>query len=254
MKVAMMTARLGDPVVWHDAENGSYSADLGLWERLARGGRGAVIDLGAGTGRVALHLARRGLDVVAVDIAQELLDALAHRAAAAGLDVRTAAVDARELAGSGLQAGTIIAPMQLAHLMGGAEGRARLLAGALTVLPPGGRFHLALLTDTAEEELGDESTPPPLPDVREEAGWVHSSLPTAVVFGAHRIDIHRRRELVSPAGELISEENLISLDYVSADELEGEARAAGWTVLERTPIPPTRSHVGSVVVSLEVPG
>ena len=82
---------------------------------------------------------------------------------------------------------------------------------------------------------------------------MHSSLPTAVVFGPAGIDIHRRRELVSPSGDLTAEQNLITLDYVSADEFEREAAALGWRVLERTVIPLTASHVGSVIVSLEVP-
>jgi SAM-dependent methyltransferase len=248
-----MSTTIGDPVVWHDAENGSYSADLWLWEEIAGEAAGPVVDLGAGTGRVALHLARRGFDVIAVDAAPELLEALAGRAAASGLDILTITADARELASTGVRAAAVIAPMQFAHLMGGPTGRARLLEAARSVLPRGGRFHLALLEDTAEEDLGDESTPPPLPDVRERDGWVHSSLPTAVVFTPDGIEVHRLRELVSPAGELCSERNLISLDHLSADELEAEARALGWDVLERTPIPLTDTHVGSVVVSLEVP-
>jgi SAM-dependent methyltransferase len=253
MSSMAMDATIGDPVIWHDAENGSYGADLDLWEGLAREVRGPVVDLGAGTGRVALHLARRGHDVIAVDTAPELLEALSRRAADLGVEVRTAALDARDLGASGLSAAAVFAPMQLAHLMGGLEGRRRLLEGALAVLPPGGRFHLALLEDTAEEDLGDETTPAPLPDVREEDGWLHSSLPTAVVFGRSGIDIHRLRELVSPAGELTSEDHLITLDYVSPDEFESEAEALGWIVLERTPIPLTQTHVGSVVVALEAP-
>ncbi len=39
----------------------------------------------------------------------------------------------------------MIAPMQLVHLLDGAAGRARLLRGALEILPAGGRIHLALL-------------------------------------------------------------------------------------------------------------
>ena len=41
-------------IIWHDVENGSYAVDLKLWRRLAREAAGPVLDLGAGTGRVAL--------------------------------------------------------------------------------------------------------------------------------------------------------------------------------------------------------
>ena len=44
-------------MIWHDVENGAYAADLPLWRELAREADGPVLDLGAGTGRVALDLA-----------------------------------------------------------------------------------------------------------------------------------------------------------------------------------------------------
>ena len=47
-------------VVWHDVECGRYDADLPLWRELAASARRPVLDVGAGTGRVALDLARAG--------------------------------------------------------------------------------------------------------------------------------------------------------------------------------------------------
>ena len=52
-------------VVWHELECGSYRADLPLWRELAdqmasSEGSARVLDVGAGTGRVALELARAG--------------------------------------------------------------------------------------------------------------------------------------------------------------------------------------------------
>ena len=63
-------------VVWHDVECGGYDADLALWRELAREAGGPVLDVGAGTGRVALRLAGAGLDVTALDLDGELLDVL----------------------------------------------------------------------------------------------------------------------------------------------------------------------------------
>ena len=46
------------PSIWHDLECGGYDVDLPLWRELARRARpGPVLDVGAGTGRVALDLA-----------------------------------------------------------------------------------------------------------------------------------------------------------------------------------------------------
>jgi len=54
-------------VIWHDVECGGYEGDLALWRELAAAG-GPILDLGCGTGRVALDLARRGHRVHGLDL------------------------------------------------------------------------------------------------------------------------------------------------------------------------------------------
>ena len=103
--------------VWHDVECGAYEADLGLWEELADVAGGAILDLGCGTGRVALHLARRGHRVVGLDADDALLAALEERAA--GLPVGVELGDARGF-DLGSEFGLVLAPMQLLQLFGGA--------------------------------------------------------------------------------------------------------------------------------------
>ncbi len=66
--------------IWQDVEFGSYAADLALWEELAAAAGGPVIELGAGSGRVAMHLARAGFEVIAVERDAELAGELAARA------------------------------------------------------------------------------------------------------------------------------------------------------------------------------
>ena len=39
--------------IWHEVECGGYEADLRLWADLAARFDGAVLDIGAGTGRVS---------------------------------------------------------------------------------------------------------------------------------------------------------------------------------------------------------
>jgi SAM-dependent methyltransferase len=60
-------------------------ADLLMHEQFARRGAGPSLDLGAGSGRLALHLARAGLDVVALDRSPAMLARLRG-----ALDERTA--------------------------------------------------------------------------------------------------------------------------------------------------------------------
>ncbi|MHB8685284.1 MAG: class I SAM-dependent methyltransferase, partial [Dehalococcoidia bacterium] len=55
-------------VVW-----GDLSDDLQMYEQFARRGELPSLELGAGSGRVALHLARAGLDVVGIDASLAML-------------------------------------------------------------------------------------------------------------------------------------------------------------------------------------
>src|SRR4051812_50230317 len=98
--------------LWHDLECGPYAEDLPLWRRLAREAAGPVLDVGAGTGRVALDLARAGRPVTALDVDPELLGALGERAAAAGVEIRIVQADARDFSLPGAAFALILVPMQ----------------------------------------------------------------------------------------------------------------------------------------------
>lgn len=64
------------------------SHDLPFYAELAAGAAGSVLELGVGTGRVALPLARAGAEVVGVDSAPAMLELLAEAAAAEPAAVR----------------------------------------------------------------------------------------------------------------------------------------------------------------------
>jgi SAM-dependent methyltransferase len=251
--VGLTRSAVENRVIWHDVECASYSADLGLWRELAGAAGGPVLDLGAGTGRVALDLADHGNDVWALDSDPALVDALAERARERGLRVHAVAADARtfELGPGAPGFALAIAPMQVVQLLGNAAGRAAALARVRSVLRPGGIF-AAAIADPFEGEAA-ELIGPPLPDVREQAGWVFQSQPIAVrqVPGGSEID--RVRQAVSPSGELSESFNTIRLDDLAPEELESDARAAGFQVRERRSVPPTGDYVGSTVVMLEAP-
>src|SRR5262245_24126429 len=55
--------------------------DVGFWERLARGVRGPVLELGCGTGRIAVPLARAGVNLFGIDRSDRMLARAAKRAA-----------------------------------------------------------------------------------------------------------------------------------------------------------------------------
>jgi SAM-dependent methyltransferase len=230
-------------VVWHDLECGGYAEDLGLWRELA--GAGPVLDLGCGTGRVALDLAARGVPVVGLDRDAVLLAAL--RARAAGLPVETVCADARDF-DLGRRFAVVLAPMQTVQLLGGPEGRARFLRCAGAHLEPGGLFALALAD--ALEGFDEETATPPLPDAREQDGIVYFSQPVAVKDEGERVAIHRVREIVDRDGARTTGRDIVRLDRLEPAELEAEAATFGLTAEPRRLVAATDEFVGSVVVML----
>jgi SAM-dependent methyltransferase len=242
---------LADAVIWHDVECGSYEADLPLWRELAGAAGGPLLEIGCGTGRVALDLAARGFEVAALDADAALIGALEERARERGVAVEAAVGDARsfDLRRRGLC--LVIAPMQVVQLMGGPEGRGSMLARLRAHLAPGGVF-AAALADPFDGVSGEDAAPP-LPDVREQDGWVFSSVPVAVRADGGGTAIDRVRQAVSPDGRLEESMTSIVLDSVDAATLEAEGAAAGFRVLPRRHVPATGDYVGSAIVLLEAP-
>ena len=234
--------------VWHDVECAAYTADLELWRTLAKDAQGPVLDVGCGTGRVALDLAARGCEVTGIDSDAALIDALRSRARERQLHVETVVGDARsfELART---FALVISPMQVVQLLGGADGRRRMLAAVRRHLRPGGLFAAALANPF--EDWSDTESLPPLPDVREDDGWVYSSTPVGVRRAGDSFVIERRREAVSPSGDMTEEHATVELDSVTADALEAEAAAADFDVRPRRSVAATADYVGSEVVVLE---
>jgi SAM-dependent methyltransferase len=233
-------------VTWHDVECGAYSADLALWEEMAKETEGPVLDLGCGTGRVALHLARRGHRVVGLDSDAALLAAFSERTD--GLPAEAEIGDARgfEL---GDEFGLVFGPMQLVQLLADAGERVDCLRCVKRHLRPGGVAAFAIV----EEMPAPTTDAPPLPDVREVDGWVYSSLPLDAGVDAGMLMVRRLRQTVSPAGELSDAVDEIRLARITAGALEREAAEAGLKPAGRREIPATDAHVGSTVVLLEAP-
>jgi SAM-dependent methyltransferase len=233
-------------VIWHDLECGGYAADLPLWRELADRHGDPVLDVGAGTGRVALDLARRGHRVTALDHDPALVAELGRRAAQ--LPVRAVLADARGFA-LGERFGLIIAPMQTIQLLGGRRGRTSFLAAAAGHLRPGGRLAIAITDAVDCFEEADGALP--TPDLRELDGVLYSSQPTAVRRTREGFLLERRRQRVDAAGALSASADRVRLDRLTAAELEREARAVGLRPRSPGGVAPTTDHVGSLVVMLD---
>jgi SAM-dependent methyltransferase len=236
---------MSSSVAWHDTECGAYDADLDAWDRLAADADGPIVELGCGTGRVALHLARRGHEIWAVDVDSDLVDAARERAE--GLPVHVECADVRRL-DLGREFGLAIAAMQFIQMVGAAPERAAILRSAAAHLMPGGRLAAAILDGMPEDLTG---APAPLPDIRELDGRVYSSLPADVIADGPRLELHRLRQEVDPDGSVLESRHSESLWVLDPATLEREAEAAGLRPSERVRIPGTNGYIGSVIVVLE---
>jgi SAM-dependent methyltransferase len=232
---------LPELAAWHDVECGRYEADLPLWMELAAAAERGILDVGAGTGRVSLRLARAGSDVTALDLEPELLAVLEHRARQAGVTVPTVAADARAFALE-RQFDLILVPMQTLQLLPERDG---FFECARRALRPGGRVAAAIATQL---EAYDGKPPLPAPDIGRVDGYTYISQPVSIALGPDRATIDRVRQRVGPDGERVSTEDRIVLAIVSLALLAEEAAAHGLEAEDLLYIEETPEHVASEVV------
>jgi len=229
-----------EAVIWHDLECGGYSADLPFWHALAQRCGGAVLDIGAGTGRVALPLARAGHRVVALEHDATLAAELSRRAARLPVEVRCA--DACDFTLDSPVALAIV-PMQTIHLL---EYRAAFFGCARRALLPRAILAIALLGDGVEPfELELD------PDTVQLGAVRYESAPTALRRRDGVVALERRRSRIGE-GATQSSIDLTRLRECDSATLVAEARAFGFAPLEHHAVAPTREHAGSEIVCLGV--
>lgn len=240
---------------FHDAECAGYRADLPLWIALADTAGGRVLDLGAGTGRVAVELAAHGFDVTAVDLDADLLEELERRAHERGVQVQTVAADMSALPASlGEPAPALVmVPMQTIQLLGGAEPRAAFFQGAAAITAAGAELAIAIVPEV--EPFDGRGAPDELlpPDIATIDDFRFESVPRAVLQPAPElpIDMHRRRTVRLPDGGIDGrpEDVVITLDAVDASTLVHEGAAAGWKHAETIDLAATDEHAGGQLVT-----
>ena len=143
----MSLARIWDSRVadWHAHVTATRGFEEVRDRLLAISGPGpadACVDLGAGTGFVALALAPLVDSVLAVDISPEMTESLAARAAQAGLrNVRAEVADLRAFQLPEASVDLVVSSYALHHLR--AEDKRALVAEMARWLRPGGRVVIA---------------------------------------------------------------------------------------------------------------
>jgi cyclopropane fatty-acyl-phospholipid synthase-like methyltransferase len=237
-------------VVWHDLECGRYRQDLSLWLELSSQvvdeGQ-ALLDVGAGTGRVTVPLAQAGHQVCALDLDPVLLDELERRAT--GLPVEVFCGDARDFELPGRRFPLILVPMQTVQLLGGADAHASFFRRARAHLSDRGMVAVALaVAEDFEEFEWRDGDMAPLPDIAEIDGRAYFSQPTAVRRVDSTFVLQRHREVVEADGQRSGSDDRIALDILTVEALQRAALRAGLRALSQRRIEATEEHIGSEVV------
>jgi SAM-dependent methyltransferase len=123
----------------YDPWSASVVEDVAFYLEEARRAGGPVLELGVGTGRIAVPIAADGIRVIGVDSSRGMLDVCAQRAALAGVQLDLRVGDLREPPVRE-QVPLVICPFRsLLHLRTD-EDRRRVLETVRALLVPGGRF------------------------------------------------------------------------------------------------------------------
>jgi SAM-dependent methyltransferase len=243
-------------VIWHDLECGGYDADLPLWRELAGesapGGASArVLDIGCGSGRVALDLARAGHLLTALDADGQLLAALAERAG--GMPVETVEADARDFSLQRQGYDLCLVPMQTLQLLRGPDERAALFRRAREHLRPGARLACAIVSevDCFDSRAGGLG---PSPERVKLGDALYLSRAVRVQRREQFIRIERERLVLPSGGAPPSpvEHDVVELEILTEAGLAQELRAAGLDPEPARTIGETYEHSASEVILAHV--
>jgi len=123
----------------YDPWSASVVEDVAFYLEEARRSGGPVVELGVGTGRIAVPIAADGISVIGVDSSRGMLDVCARRATLAGVELDLRVGDLRKPPVSE-RVPLVICPFRSLLHMHTDEDRLSVLAAAYDLLVPGGRF------------------------------------------------------------------------------------------------------------------
>jgi len=217
---------------FYDAIHGEGGADLDFWLPFAAEHGGPLLEVGAGTGRIALPLARAGHAVTALDPSPAMLALARERAAAEGLALTF--VEGR-LPGASLPPAafaTIIFPNDVFLACAAPGEQEAALRAAAAALAPGGR--LALDVAGPGHWLDPDGNGEPLLAFEGALGGAHLTVwhtrHDDLASQTRRLRI--RYQLIGPDGhERVTQSDHV-LRYVTPAEIGRTIEAAGLRLLD----------------------
>jgi SAM-dependent methyltransferase len=207
----------------YDPWSASVVEDVAFYLEEARRSGGPIVELGVGTGRVAVPIAADGIRVIGVDSSRAMLDVCARRAALAGVDVDLRLGDLRDPPVAE-RVPLVICPFRSLLHMHVDEDRRRVFAAVRKLLQPDGRFIFDVFAPAADDiERTHDRWLEREPGIFERAVWnEHERTLTLTVSG--------------PSGE-----TTMALAWLAPDEWRGLLEESGFEVeacygwFDRTP-------------------
>lgn len=199
----------------YDPWSRGVTEDVDFYVAEARKAGGPVVELGVGTGRIAVPTARAGIRVIGVDSSRGMLDVCRRRAEAEGvaelLDLRVGDLRHPPVAE---RVRLVTSPFRALLHLGSEEARCEALAGVRELLVPGGRF------------VFDVFAPSPQ-DVEETHGrWLERE---PGIWERADWDLERRVLTLSVRGD--GGETAMRLAWISAPEWRGLLEESGFDVV-----------------------
>jgi SAM-dependent methyltransferase len=140
-----------DYAAFYDWENAQtvQRRDVAFWQRLAAAAEGAVLELGCGTGRITVPVARGGARVVGIDRSLPMLARASRKLRRAGLtrDALLVRGDIRHLPFRRTRFPLVMAPYGILQSLTRERDLTATLESVARVLPKGGRFGIDLVPD-----------------------------------------------------------------------------------------------------------
>ena len=118
--------------------------DIPFWRRLTADARGPVLELGCGTGRVTIPLARAGVDIVGVDRSPSMLERARRKSRK---PIRFVRSDIRSLPFRPRSFAMVLAPYGILQSLTRPRDLPRTLASIATVITPDGVLAVDLVPD-----------------------------------------------------------------------------------------------------------
>jgi SAM-dependent methyltransferase len=207
----------------YDPWSASVVEDVAFYLEEARKSGGPVVELGVGTGRIAVPLGADGIRVIGVDSSPAMLEVCARRAALAGVTLDLRVGDLREPPLTE-RVPLVICPFRSLLHMHTDEDRLGVLGAAYDLLLPGGRFVFDVFTPDADDIAQTQGRwLEREPGIFEHAVWDESARTlTLTVRGDER-------------------ETTMALAWLSPDEWRGLLERAGFEIeacygwFDRTP-------------------